>query len=114
MPLTDKDALSIFDLDISYFSISIALNVLLTLMIGIRLILHSRKLRKSLGTPTRASGLYKAIVTMLVESSALYAVSSLLYVGLWGANSTVSDIFLQIFIEAQVCDAFCDFWDIII
>ena len=105
-PLNDDNVIPVFDLDISYFSISIALNVLLTLMIVIRLIRHDKDVRKALGTPTGISGLYKAVVAMLIESSALYAVSSLLYIGLWGANNTVSDIFLQIFIAAQVRDFF--------
>lgn len=105
-PLSDNNVIPIFDLDIAYFAISTALNVILTLMIAIRLILHGRNIRNALGTSTGAGGLYKAIVTMLIESSAAYAVSSLLYIGFWGSNSTVSDIFLQIFISAQVRDLF--------
>ncbi|KAF9646468.1 hypothetical protein BDM02DRAFT_3012112 [Thelephora ganbajun] len=85
-----------------YFSISLSLNILLTLMIVGRLILHSRNIRNAMGVPAGASGLYRAIVTMLIESSALYAVNSLLFVGPWGANSHVADIFLPILAETQV------------
>ena len=49
------------------------------------------------------TGLHKTIVTVLIESSALYAVNSLLFVGPWGANSHVADIFLPILAETQVC-----------
>ena len=60
-----------------YFSISLSLNVLLTLMIVVRLILHTRSIRTSTGKGG-INGLYMVIVTMLIESSALYGVSSLL------------------------------------
>jgi len=89
-----------------YFSISIALNVLLTLMIVVRLVLHSRNIRSAMGTPVGVNGLYKAIVTMLIESSALYAVNSLLFIGPWGAGSHAADIFLPILAETQVIAPF--------
>ena len=79
------------------------LNILLTLIIVVRLILHSRTMRPSMGGPTGISGLYKDIVTMLVESSALYAISSLLFIGPWGAGNSAADIFLPILAETQVC-----------
>jgi len=87
---------------IPYFSISLSLNVILTLLIVTRLVLHNRNIRVAMGVPPGFTGLYKAIVTMLIESSALYAVSSLLFVGPWGAGSHVADIFLPILAETQV------------
>ena len=86
-----------------YFSISVALNILLTLMIVTRLVLHSRNVRSAVGASPGVSGLYKAVVTMLIESSALYAVNSLLFIGPWGAKSQAADIFLPILAETQVC-----------
>lgn len=80
-----------------YILISISLNILLTLMIVVRLVLHSRNIRAATGAPSRFSGLYKTIVTMLVECSALYTVISLLVIGTDTAN-----IFLPILAEAQV------------
>jgi len=90
------------DFGLPYFSISVSLNVLLTLMIVTRLVLHSRNIRTAMGAPAGASGLYRAVVTMLIESSALYAVNSLLFVGPWGSGSHVADIFLPILAETQV------------
>lgn len=87
---------------IPYFSISLSLNITLTLLIVTRLVLHNRNVRAAMGAPPGFTGLYKAIVTMLIESSALYAVSSLLFVGPWGAKSHVADIFLPILAETQV------------
>lgn len=87
---------------IPYESISIALNVLLTVMIVIRLVIHGKNIQNAMGSGTGATGLYKAVVTMLVESSALFTVNSLLFIGPWGAGSWVADIFLPILAETQV------------
>ena len=87
---------------IPYTSISLALNVLLTLMIVVRLVLHGRNIRKAMGPANGAGGLYNAVVTMIVESSALYAVNSLLFIGPWGAQSWVADLFLPVLVESQV------------
>ena len=86
---------------VAYLSISVSLNVLLTLMIAVRLILHTRNTRIAMGA-TGLGGLCKAIVTMLIESCALYAVSSLLVVGPVGAVNTTSDLFLPILAQTQV------------
>lgn len=83
-----------------YFAISISLNVLLTLMIVIRLVLHSRNIRAAMGPSSGIGELYKTIVTMLIESCALYALTSLLVIGLSG--SWLSDLFMPIHASNQV------------
>ena len=85
---------------LGYFSISLSLNILLMLMIVTRLILHTRNI---MGAPARV---YRAIITMLIESSALYAVNSLLFVGPWGAGNHAADIFLPILAQTQVRPVF--------
>jgi len=87
---------------VPYLSISVSLNVLLTLMIVIRLVLHSREIHATLGTPGGISGLYKTIASMLIESSALYTVSSLLVIGPMAADSVAVNIFYPVLAEAQV------------
>jgi hypothetical protein len=84
------------------FSISVALNLILTLMIVVRLILHGRNLRNALGGSDTASGLYKAIIAVLVESSALNAISFILYIGPWAHGGPAQFIFSPILAEAQV------------
>ena len=69
-------------------------------MIVVRLILRARNTRAALGIGG-IGGLCKAIATMLVESCALYAVSSLLYIGSLAANSTVSNFFSFILPQTQ-------------
>ena len=88
---------------IPYFSISLSLNVLLTVMIIIRLILHTRNTRTALGM-TGIGGFSKAIITMLIESCALFAVSSLLVIATLGSGSVLWNLFTPILTETQVRD----------
>jgi hypothetical protein len=85
-----------------FLSISLSLNVLLTLMIVARLIWHRRKIRNAVDSTVTSGGLYNTAITILVESSALYAVSFLVFIGLWGAKNPVQYTFLQILAQTQV------------
>ena len=88
----------------AYLSISFSLNVLLTLMIVIRIILHARNTRAAVGI-SGIGGLSKAIVTMLVESCALYAMGTLLVLGRLGSDDnggTILGFFLPIVNQTQV------------
>ena len=89
------------DPGLPYFSISIALNLLLTLMIIIRLALHVREIRDAMGI-IGTGGLYKAIVTMLIESCALYTVNQLLFIVTWTAGNVAVNIFLPSLGQTQV------------
>ena len=89
---------------IPLFSISVSLNIILTLMIVLRLALHGRHVRAAAGFGAGIGGLYKTIATMLIESCALFAVSSLLAVGSVATGSVeVSNLALPILTEIQVC-----------
>lgn len=87
---------------LAYYSISFALNIILTLMVVVRLVLHSRNIRNAMGTQSKAGGLYNVIVTILVESSALYSVTFISYIVPWAIPSGVQFIFLPILAGAQV------------
>ena len=84
-----------------FVSFSVLFNIVVTLMIIIRLILHARDTHIALGI-TGIGGLCKAIVTMLIESCALYTTSSLLVVGTWGIQIGTLGFFLPIFSQVQV------------
>ena len=86
---------------VPYYSILLSLNVLLTFMIVIRLILHARNTRNALGI-TGIGGLCKAVVTMLVESCALYAVSLALVIGPSSARNPITNFFGSILPSTQV------------
>ena len=77
-------------------------------MIVARLILHSRTIRRVMGGPDKTGGLYTAIVTILIESCALYAINFLVFIGCWAANNNASTIFFPILVGTQVCAA-CTF-----
>ena len=84
-----------------FYSISLSLNVLLTLIIIIRIALHTRNTRAALGI-TGIGGLGKAIITMLIESCALYAASVLLVIGSWAARSPITNFFESVLLPIQV------------
>ena len=84
-------------------SITVSLNILLTLMIVVRLVLHGRSVRVATGSSAGLSGLYKTIATMFIESSALYAGASALSLGLWATDDSVSYAFLPARSIIQVC-----------
>ena len=87
---------------VPYYSIFLSLNVVLTLMIIIRLALHNRRMRNARETPTSACWPYKAVISMVIEFCALYAVSFLLYIGPWCAGCYFPNIFLPVLAETQV------------
>lgn len=88
-----------FDLILDYFLVSFFINILLTLMIAMRLVVRSTKIRNALGT---ATGVYKAIVTILVESSILYTAAFLLYIATWAAYDDLLFVSASILGGAQV------------
>ena len=59
-----------------------------------------------MGPLARPKRLHEAIITIFVESSALYAVCFLLYIAPWGAGRNVQFIFFPILAQVQVCAFF--------
>ena len=101
LPYQSRKATGIAWSALPRFSISLSLNIILTVVIAVRFVLHAKNTRTALGIPG-ISGLCKAIDVMPIESCAIYAVSSFLLVGTLGAGSPVSNLFTPTFIEAQV------------
>ena len=101
-----RNAVAVSNFGVPYFFTSASLNVLLTLMIVIRLSLHGRKFRNSMDAPTRSNGPYKAIITILIQSSALYAVAILLFIGPWSVSVYIDDVFFPLLAEIRVCTLF--------
>ena len=86
----------------AYYSIPLSLDVLLTLMIVARIALHSRDIRSAVGSLVRPNRLYGALVTILVESCAIYTASYLLFLGPWASGSPIWNAFFPMLVEAQV------------
>ena len=91
-----------FNVDVPYFSLSLSLNVLLTLMIIVRLVLHTKRIQSAMGVAAGVSRLYKAIVTALVESCALYTIAFLPLLALSVTDNQSARIFWPILNETQV------------
>ena len=92
-----------FRIGIVNTSISIGLNILLTIMIVTRLVLHGRDIHVTAGSSTGLSGLYKSIVTMFIESSARYSGISSVVIALWATEGSVSFAFVPALCIIQVC-----------
>ena len=93
------------NLDTSYLSICLSLNVLLTLMIVIRLMMHIRNIRNATGASDGSGGLHTAaatVVTMLIESYALYAGILLAYTISRAVNSWVIALLDEVLGAVQV------------
>lgn len=69
-------------LGLQYSSICVAFNVLLTLMIIARLVLHRRSIQSALGASAGVTGVYATIVVILTEACTPYAVAFLSYLSL--------------------------------
>ena len=87
---------------ILYCTFSLFLNVFLTVAIVTRLVLHNRNIRNAMGATAEANRLYKSIISMLVESCALYAGSLLAYIVTSYFDSPGQEIFPLITAEVQV------------
>lgn len=90
---------------VAYWVVSLLLNVLLTLMIVIKLVMHTKNIRRAMGASFEGSGLYKSIISMLIESCTLYASAFLAYIITWNIgdpNTYTSSIFQLILGETQV------------
>ena len=89
----------------SYLSICLSLNILLTLMIVIRLIVHIRNIRNAAGASDGSAGLHTTVATvvmMLIESYALYAGVLLAYTIPWAVESWVVNLFAGLTGTVQV------------
>lgn len=95
-----------FDIGVSYYSIALALNVILTFMIITKLVLHSKNIQNALGGQAGASRSYRTINTILTESFALYAVNFVLFIGPWAAGHPISAVFFGMLPMTQVIAPF--------
>lgn len=82
------------------FTLSVTLNVFATALISIRLFLFKRWTEKNLGHKDNSP--YTCIVAMLVESSALYATWSVVFIILYAINNPGQYVMLMTLCNVQV------------
>ena len=86
---------------ISYYIISLSVNILLTILITIRLLLYRRRIIATL--PTQHGKHYLSLATIMIESAALYFVFAVPFVITYALNNgAINQIFLAISPSAQV------------
>lgn len=71
---------------IAFYSLSVGLNVIVTLLISGRLLYHQHNIRR---ISASCSQEYTSLIAIIVESGALYAVAGLVYIPLWAVNSPI-------------------------
>lgn len=87
------------DLAIPYWSISIALNVIITTCIASRLLYMRYQIRRA----TVGSGSeYISITSMMIESAVLYTVNGLIFLVSYALNSPVQNLALPVLGQTQV------------
>jgi len=77
---------------IAYWSLSISLNIILTLLISGRLLFVRHRIETSLGT--HHAQMYSSLVALLVESAALYSVTGLIFIISYARNSPFQNLVL--------------------
>ncbi|KAF8962412.1 hypothetical protein BDZ97DRAFT_1920488 [Flammula alnicola] len=94
------------NLGLPYFALAAACNVTITLTIATPLLLHRRRLHKAFGRNNTYSKPYTSAAAILVESSAVYAIVAVIFIGFYAANSPVSHLFLSTLSQVQVIAPF--------
>ncbi|RPD60192.1 hypothetical protein L226DRAFT_571168 [Lentinus tigrinus ALCF2SS1-7] len=77
-----------------YFSISISLNILLTLLLVGRLYYMSARAKRAIGREHAAT--YSSIASMLIESAVPYAIAGLIFIITYARNSNVQNLALPV------------------
>ncbi|KIK65899.1 hypothetical protein GYMLUDRAFT_951611 [Collybiopsis luxurians FD-317 M1] len=78
---------------IPYYALSLALNILVTLLIVFRLLLHRHRITRAMGSSHGSQ--YTSLVAIVVESAAIYSSFALAFLIPFGLNSPVAQLFLQ-------------------
>ncbi|KAI0259602.1 hypothetical protein BC834DRAFT_962042 [Gloeopeniophorella convolvens] len=82
-------------------SISLALNILVSIAIVIRLLVYRRRISSAMGRHHGSQ--YTSIAAMVIESASIYSAFSIFFLVPFGMNSPVSEIVLQSLSEIQIC-----------
>jgi len=78
----------------AYYALSLGVNILLTLLITLRLLMHRRRILATL--PEDHAKDYVSLVTIIVESAALYSVFALIFLITYALDNPTNQIFLGV------------------
>jgi hypothetical protein len=88
------------NLGIPYWSISIALNVIITGCIVTRLLYMRRQVRRA---NAGGGSEYLSVTSMSVESASLYSINGIIFIVSYGINSPIQNLALPVLGQTQVC-----------
>ncbi|KAG9218943.1 hypothetical protein CCMSSC00406_0000943 [Pleurotus cornucopiae] len=83
----------------SYYAISLSVNIILTILITFRLLLYRHRIKESL--PEEHAKHYVSLLTIIIESAALYSLFSILFLITYAVNNPTNQIFLGMASSAQ-------------
>ncbi|KAF7376377.1 hypothetical protein MSAN_00053200 [Mycena sanguinolenta] len=89
-----------------YFAMSLALNMIVTVLIVVRLMLYRRRIKQALPSGTNHSTSYVSLATIVFESAAIYSVFSLLFLVPFAFGHPLSQLFLQALSPVQIMASF--------
>ncbi|KAJ6628136.1 hypothetical protein B0H10DRAFT_1991592 [Mycena sp. CBHHK59/15] len=83
----------------SYYALSLGVNIMLTLLITVRLLVYRRTLLQSL--PEAHARHYLSLVTIIIESAALYSVCAALFLITYAVGNPTNQVWLAVASAAQ-------------
>jgi hypothetical protein len=86
---------------IPYYTMSLALNIIVTIMIVFRLLFYRHRITRVMGS-THGSQ-YTSLVAMIIESAAIYSSFSILFLVPFAVSNPLAQLFLQALSPVQVC-----------
>ncbi|EIM80872.1 uncharacterized protein STEHIDRAFT_142727 [Stereum hirsutum FP-91666 SS1] len=85
---------------IPFFSLSLSLNIILTIAITLRLLVFRRNIVSAMGTSHGSQ--YASIAAMIVESDAIFSTFSLLFLVPFAMNNPLNEVFFQALSGVQI------------
>ncbi|KAJ6594171.1 hypothetical protein B0H19DRAFT_919928 [Mycena capillaripes] len=89
-----------------YFAMSLALNILVTILIIVRLMLYRKRINQALPSGSSHGAQYVSLAAMVFESAAIYSVFSLLFLVPFTMNHPLSQLFIQALSPVQIMSSF--------
>ncbi|KAJ7680581.1 hypothetical protein DFH06DRAFT_1315334 [Mycena polygramma] len=85
-----------------YFTMSLALNIFVTLLIVARLMMYRKQINQALPSGTEHGAQYVSLAAMVFESAAIYSVFSLLFLVPFIMKHPLSQLFIQALSPVQI------------
>ena len=95
---------SSLNFSLPFFTLSLSLNIILTLMIVLHLLIQRRCIVEALGS--KYAQRYISMVAIVVESAAISPITSITFLGLYISNNSVQNVYFQILPQVEVSSLF--------